>query len=156
MTLRYLTQHQARLLVSDIFVNSMPFNQALGLKLQHLDEQQTTLVLPNRSSLTGNTLHKIVHGGVIASVLDVAAGLVCVNYALTRQDMISEEELRQRLSRMGTIDLRVDYLRPGRGDIFTATAQLLHAGNKVAVSRAELHNQDQEYIATATVSYLIG
>ncbi|GAA0512882.1 acyl-CoA thioesterase YigI [Tatumella terrea] len=156
MSLRYLTQHQARLLVSEIFVNSMPFNQALGLTLQHLDDQQATLILPNRPSLTGNALQKIVHGGVIASVLDVAAGLVCVNYALTRQDMISEEELRQRLSRMGTIDLRVDYLRPGRGDIFTATAQLLRGGNKIAVSRVELHNQDQEYIATATASYLVG
>ena len=156
MTLRYLTQHQARLLVSEIFVNSMPFNQALGLKLQHLDEQQAILILPNKPSLTGNAMQKILHGGVIASLLDVAAGLVCVNYALTRQDMISEEELRQRLSRMGTIDLRVDYLRPGRGDIFTATAQLLRAGNKIAVSRVELHNQAQEYIATATASYLIG
>jgi hypothetical protein len=51
---------------------------------------------------------------VIASALDVAAGLVCVGSTLTRHDTITEDELRARLSRMGTIDLRVDYLRPGR------------------------------------------
>ncbi|MDC9144294.1 hypothetical protein PSK37_27485 [Escherichia coli] len=28
---------------------------------------------------------------------------------------------------MGTIDLRVDYLRPGRGERFTATSSLLRA-----------------------------
>lgn len=156
MSLRYLTQHQARTLVSEIFVSSMPFNQALGLELLTLDEQHASLRLPNKPALVGNAAQKILHGGVIASVLDVAAGLVCVNHALTRQDMISEEELRQRLSRMGTIDLRVDYLRPGRGDTFIASAQLLRAGNKVAVARVDLHNQDQLYIATATASYLIG
>jgi len=57
---------------------------------------------------------------------------------------------------MGTIDLRVDYLRPGRGERFVATGHLLRAGNKVAVARVELHNQQHDYIATATATYLIG
>ena len=95
-------------------------------------------------------------GGVIASALDVAAGLVCVGSTLTRHDTINEEELRQRLSRMGTIDLRVDYLRPGRGERFTATSSLLRAGNKVAVARVELHNEEQVYIASATATYMVG
>ncbi len=75
---------------------------------------------------------------------------------LTRHDTINEDELRQRLSRMGTIDLRVDYLRPGRGNRFTATASLLRAGNKVAVARVELHNEEQLYIASATATYMVG
>ena len=62
--------------------------------------------------MVGNWAQSILHGGVIASALDVAAGLVCVGSTLTRHDTINEDELRQRLSRMGTIDLRVDYL-PG-------------------------------------------
>lgn len=61
--------------------------------------------------MVGNWAQSILHGGVIASALDVAAGLVCVGSTLTRHETISEDELRQRLSRMGTIDLRVDYLR---------------------------------------------
>jgi acyl-coenzyme A thioesterase PaaI-like protein len=60
--------------------------------------------------MVGNWAQSILHGGVIASALDVAAGLVCVGSTLTCHDTINEEELRQRLSRMGTIDLRVDYL----------------------------------------------
>ena len=93
---------------------------------------------------------------VIASALDVAAGLVCVGSTLTRHETISEDELRQRMSRMGTIDLRVDYLRPGRGNRFTATSSLLRAGNKVAVARVELHNEEQLYIASATATYMVG
>ena len=57
---------------------------------------------------------------------------------------------------MGTIDLRVDYLRPGRGERFTATSSLLRAGNKVAVARVELHNEAQVYIASATATYMVG
>ena len=82
--------------------------------------------------------------------------LVCVGSTLTRHETISEDELRQRLSRMGTIDLRVDYLRPGRGERFTATSSLLRAGNKVAVARVELHNEEQLYIASATATYMVG
>lgn len=106
--------------------------------------------------MVGNWAQSILHGGVIASALDVAAGLVCVGSTLTRHDTINEDELRQRLSRMGTIDLRVDYLRPGRGNRFTCTSSLLRAGNKVAVARVELHNEEQVYIASSTATYMVG
>jgi len=151
-----LTQQGARQLIGEIFVYHMPFNQALGLELDYLDSETIRLGFANKPMLVGNAAQQILHGGVIASVLDVTAGLVCVSHALTRQESISEEELRQRLSRMGTIDMRVDYLRPGRGERFIATGNLLRAGNKVAVARAELHNQQHDYIATATATYLIG
>ena len=33
---------------------------------------------------------------------------------------------------------------------------LLRAGNKVAVARVELHNEEQLYIASATATYMVG
>ncbi|KOC88655.1 thioesterase family protein [Winslowiella iniecta] len=151
-----LTQDAARRLIGEIFVYDMPFNRALGLELERLEPDYAELSFNNQQMLVGNAAQKILHGGVIASVLDVAAGLVCVNSTLTRHESINEEELRQRLSRMGTIDLRVDYLRPGRGERFTASSSLLRGGNKVAVARVELHNDAGVYIASATATYLIG
>lgn len=151
-----LTPQDARQLVGEIFVYHMPFNQALGLELMRLDADYAEISFNNKSMLVGNQVQQILHGGVIAAVLDVAAGMVCVSNALTRQESISEADLRHRLSRMGTIDMRVDYLRPGRGERFTATSSLLRAGNKVAVARVELRNQQGDYIATATATYLIG
>ena len=53
-------------------------------------------------------------------------------------------------------DLRVDYLRPGRGQSFTATAVLLRSGNKVAVVRTELHSEDGTLVAVGTGTYLCG
>ena len=146
----------ARQLIGEIFVYHMPFNQALGLELARLEPDYVELRIANKTMLIGNAAQQILHGGVIASVLDVAAGLVCVSSSLTRHEKITEPELRQRLSRMGTIDLRVDYLRPGRGEFFIAAGSLLRAGNKISVARVELHNNVGVHIASATATYLVG
>ena len=145
-----LTAEETLKLVGEIFVYHMPFNRALGLELERYEKDFAQLSFNNQPMMVGNWAQSILHGGVIASALDVAAGLVCVGSTLTRHDTI------QRLSRMGTIDLRVDYLRPGRGNRFTCTSSLLRAGNKVAVARVELHNEEQVYIASATATYMVG
>lgn len=151
-----LSADAALQLVGEIFVYHMPFNRALGLELERYEPAFAQLAFNNQPMMVGNWAQSILHGGVIASSLDVAAGLVCVGGTLTRHENITEQELRLRLSRMGTIDLRVDYLRPGRGTRFTASSTLLRAGNKVAVARVELHNEEQCHIASATATYMVG
>ena len=42
-----------------------------------------------------------------------------------------------RFSRLGTIDLRVDYLRPGIGSEFILRAEVLRLGSRVANTRME-------------------
>jgi len=155
-----LSHEAARQLIGEIFVYDMPFNRELGLELKHLDGDSAELTFTNQTRLVGNAAQKILHGGVIASVLDVAAGLVCVTSSLIRRDKpdhpLLEDEMRQRLSKMGTIDLRVDYLRPGRGEVVTASAKLIRAGNKVSVARVDLHSDSGVHIATANATYLVG
>lgn len=156
MTAPLLPADTVMKMVGDMFIYQMPFNRALGLELAHFDAVSARLVFSQQPMMIGNWAQQILHGGVIASAMDVAAGLVCVGNTLSRYDPISEEELHRRLARMGTIDLRVDYLRPGRGTRFTASAALLRAGNKVAVARVELHNEEQLHIATTTATYMVG
>ncbi|NHB92252.1 thioesterase family protein [Photorhabdus cinerea] len=151
-----ITLEEARQLIGDAFVHHMPFNQLLGLELLRFEQDYAEIQFHNQSKLVGNIAQKILHGGVIASVLDVCAGLVCIGNTLSRLTPISREELEKRLSTMGTIDLRVDYLRPGRGELFTATSSIIRSGNKVSVARAELHNEQRAHIASATAAYLVG
>jgi uncharacterized protein (TIGR00369 family) len=54
-----------------------------------------------------------------------------------------------------TLDMKADYLRPGKGDEFVATAQVIRRGNKIAVCGMEPHNQDQLHIATGTATYVV-
>ena len=57
--------------------------------------------------------------------------------------------------KMSTIDLRIDYLRPGRGKAFIADGKILRIGNKVAVTRMELHNDEGKLIAVGTGTYIL-
>lgn len=61
----------------------------------------------------------------------------------------------ERSNRISTIDLRVDFLRPGLGSRFIVTANTLRRGNKVVVVRIELHNDPNDLIAVGTGSYLV-
>ena len=56
---------------------------------------------------------------------------------------------------VGTIDLRIDFLRPGTGTRFFAKGYLLRTGSRVAVTRMELHNEDDVLIAVGTGAYVV-
>ena len=109
-----------------------------------------------RPELVGNFHHGILHGGVTSAALDVTGAIVAF---IGMQQKIVDLPLAERLerfARIGTIDLRIDYLRPGRGNFFRATGYALRTGNKVAVARMELHNDSDELIAVGTGAYLVG
>ena len=138
------------------FFERIPFNRLLGIELDELSAEQVTMHLPMKPELIGNFVHGILHGGVISTLLDVCGGAMALIGAFDKHQHLSSQERMTRLSKLGTIDLRVDYLRPGRGQRFTATAVLLRSGNKVAVVRSELHSEDGTLVAVGTGTYLTG
>ena len=138
------------------FFQRIPFNRMLGIELDELSLERVTMHLPMKPELIGNFVHGILHGGVISSLLDVAGGAMALIGAFDKHQHLASKERMTRLSKLGTIDLRIDYLRPGRGQRFTATAVLLRSGNKVAVVRSELHSDDGTLVAVGTGTYLCG
>ncbi|CAD5105806.1 thioesterase family protein [Zestomonas carbonaria] len=138
------------------FFQRIPFNQMLGIEIGELSNEQVVMHLPMKPELIGNFVHGILHGGVISSLLDVCGGAMALIGAFANHQHLPTPERMARLSKLGTIDLRIDYLRPGRGQRFTATALPLRAGNKVAVVRMELHSDDGTLVAVGTGTYLCG
>jgi uncharacterized protein (TIGR00369 family) len=59
-------------------------------------------------------------------------------------------------SRLGTIDMRVDYLRPGIGEWFDASGTVIRTGKRVAVTRMEMRDDQDRLIAVGTGTYIIG
>ena len=53
------------------------------------------------------------------------------------------------------IDMRIDYIRPGKGSHFLATGHILRLGNKVAVTRTEFINDEGILIAVGTSTYMV-
>jgi uncharacterized protein (TIGR00369 family) len=142
--------------VVEVFSHKIPFHQLLGLRFDNLSAEECRLSFDFKPELVGNPFHGILHGGVTATALDVIGGYMAIAGMLVRNEDISDEALQKRLIKTGTIDLRVDYLRPGRGKSFYAIAKLLRCGNKVAVVRMELHNEKDVLIALGTGTYMTG
>jgi uncharacterized protein (TIGR00369 family) len=142
--------------VRKIFAEQIPFNRVLGLELDLLGAEQASFRFDMRPELVGNYLRGNLHGGVISATLDVTGGLVAFLGVLRKMRGRSEKEKVARFSRLGTIDLRVDFLRPGVGQSFTATGFVQRIGNRVAVTRMELDNDEGSLIAVGTGTYMVG
>jgi uncharacterized protein (TIGR00369 family) len=142
--------------VADIFVKQMPFNQFLGIKVCHLDAEHAEIKMPWQDTFIGNPSQKILHGGGISAVLDNVGGMLAAASIVDKLAVSQLSHLPTKLATLGTIDIRTDFLRPGRGEYFIASASLLRSGNKVCVCRMELHNDKDTQIAFGTGTYLVG
>jgi uncharacterized protein (TIGR00369 family) len=136
-----------------VFEQGVPFNSVLGLKVESMDASAPKLRFDMRPELIGNPRRQILHGGVISAVLDVAAGFA-IHLAVLKQR--TEHAQEAHIPTIGTIDLRVDYLRPGRGNYFIATGRVVRLGNRVAVAHMDLVNDSGEQIATGGAAYMVG
>lgn len=147
---------QFLLTVNEMFTEKIPFNKLLGLTIESMDHERVRVSFPMRDELVGHYTRGMVHGGVISSVIDATGGLAAF---MGIKEKMADKSLKAKTEKFGqvsTIDLRVDFLRPGVGSVFTATAFPLRLGSKVAVTRIELTNEKQELIAVGTGSYTVG
>lgn len=139
-----------------LYGERLPFNRVLGLTVAAVDAEGAAMAFAMRDDLIGNVYHQTLHGGVISAVLDAVGGLTASAGLAERTSGQSDEQIRSMLARVGTIDLRVDYLRPGRGNRFTASGRIMRAGRKVAVVRMEMHADEALLVAVGTGTYMIG
>ncbi len=137
-----------------LYEERIPFNKFLKIKILSLKENDASVRFDMREDLIGNFTYNMLHGGVISSVLDLTGGLV-VSYGVLKKIAGNPmEEIAKKMSKIGTIDLRVDFLRPGRGEYFLATGSIMRMGNTVVVTRMSLHNDENILIAVGTGTYI--
>ncbi len=141
--------------LQEIFEKSVPFHEFLNLKVIDLELQKPKLALDMREEFVGNFVRGNLHGGIISCMLDVIGGIVAFVDVVQNRNINSTEGRIEQFSKLGTIDIRIDYLRPGFGESFIASAYVLRTGNKVAVTRMELHNNEDLLIAVGTGAYVI-
>jgi uncharacterized protein (TIGR00369 family) len=136
----------------------LPFNKVLGIGIDHLDYDSGEAIVsfPMAPQLIGNSSAGILHGGVSASVIDLTGGLSALVSCAKRHEGASLEVIQQKIFASATIDMRVDYLRPGRGRSFQCRSEIIRAGSRIVVSKIDLFNDTEVRIATGTATYLIG
>ena len=142
-------------LIQEITEERIPFNNLIGMKVEKLDLDSIGIRFEMRPELVGNFTRGNLHGGVISTVLDVTGGMVAFTGIVKKIQGESFREIEDKFSKIGTIDLRVDYLRPGFGKYFVATGNILRTGKTMSVTRMELHNDTGILIAVGTGSYVV-
>jgi len=98
-----------------------PFLAFLGMGFETVEEGRVVMRVTFRPELIGNPELPALHGGVVSALLDTCGGAA----VWTR---IGPDD------RVSTVDLRVDYLRPGKPEDLLAEARVIRVGNRVGVT----------------------
>ncbi|MFC7405766.1 PaaI family thioesterase [Georgenia alba] len=120
-------------------LTSPAYHRWLGLELVDASDGTVTIGMTCRPDLTADVAGSYVHGGILATLLDVAG-----DFALVSQLGVG----------LPTIDLRVDYLRPARpGDTLLATGTVVRRGRSLGVADSKVVNGDGKELAVGRGVY---
>lgn len=117
----------------------VPFVHLLKVELGEVKRGAASLHLEVRDELRQN--NGVVHGGVIASLVDTAAAFA----------IITSLEKDQTTT---TVDLTIHYLRPLLTGRVTAQARVLRAGRRILTIRVDVLDESQALAATALTSFI--
>ena len=141
--------------LTSLWEESITFNQVLGLKITAIAPDHAKARIAMRSDLIGHFAHRRLHGGVISASLDAMGGLALMAAVGARHMDEPPAQRLQRFGKVGTIDLRIDYLRPSIGDSFDLHAEVLRLGSRVANTRMAFHGADGKLLAVGSAAYIL-
>lgn len=141
--------------LTQVFEQLIVFNQVLGLKITSLKSNQVRARIDMKRDLIGHFSYNRLHGGVISAGLDAMGGLAVMAAIGARHMDETPLQRLQRFSKLGTIDLRIDYLRPGIGDYFELRAEVMRLGSRVASTRMEFLGADGKLLSTGAAAYIV-
>jgi uncharacterized protein (TIGR00369 family) len=102
----------------EAFLQRVPYVRFLGMRAE-LSGDEMTAILPAAPHLVGNTFLQALHGGVIGAFLEMTA--------------LAQLSVTQGSAKVHkTIDVTIEYLRPGRPLTTYARADLRKVGRRVA------------------------
>ena len=124
----------------ETMVHGCPFHRWLGLQLDAFDAErgEVTLGLPLRPEFSRSDKGTELHGGITAALIDIAgdyAVAVCIGHGVP------------------TIDLRIDYLKMGRGARIAATARAVRIGRTIGTVDISVTDGEGALIAIGRGKY---
>ena len=120
-------------------LGKIPFNGMLGIEISRLHDDGVTLRCKVRQELLNS--HGALHGGVAASLADVAVGVAIHRHSAGTRPI-------------STVELKVNYFRPVKEGTLFARARLLRIGSTLCVGRVDLTDSEAKAVGTAIVTYM--
>ena len=116
-----------------------PFHRWLGLKIVQQNNDHLELEMPWREELVSNPVIGAVHGGILASLIDLT-GL----YAIIAAGGVAR----------ATVDLRVDYHRAATNGPLRAIGQVVKLGKTISTADTRILDDDDRLVASGRGTYL--
>ncbi|MBI2746475.1 MAG: thioesterase family protein [Burkholderiales bacterium] len=143
------------LALKKIFEEMIVFNQVLGLRITQVLPEQVRGQITMKPELVGHFSYNRLHGGVISASLDALGGLAVMAAIGARHMDEPPAQRLHRFAKLGTIDLRIDYLRPGIGEQFELRAEVMRLGSRVASTRMEFLGADGKLLSAGSAAYIV-
>ena len=105
------------------FLDGVPYVRFLGLRAEMAGDEMTA-ILPFAPHLIGNIVMPALHGGVIGAMMELTA--------LAQLAVVQESSRAAK-----TIDVTIDYLRPGLALTAYARAEVRKIGRQIASVHVE-------------------
>ncbi|MFC6962152.1 PaaI family thioesterase [Halocatena marina] len=124
----------------EAFFEEMPFAKLLGIEVTETNDGHAEGWIEMREDLSWNQDRVMAHGGVTFTLADTVGGAALVS--LVDQPV-------------PTIDMRIDYLSAGTGDLH-AVADVVRCGSDVGVVDVDVYAEDDTHLADARGVYKTG
>ena len=124
----------------ETFFEEMPFADLLGVEVTEVADGHAEGRIEMREELSWNADRMMAHGGVTFTLADTVGGAALVSLADQP---------------VPTIDMRIDYLEAGTGDL-RAEADVVRYGGDVGVVDVDVFAEDGTKVADARGVYKTG
>ncbi|WP_458188245.1 PaaI family thioesterase [Haladaptatus sp. NG-WS-4] len=124
----------------EAFFEGMPFADLLGVEVTEAADGHAEGRVEMREELSWNQDRLMAHGGVTFTLADTVGGAALVS--------LNDQPVP-------TIDMRIDYLSAGTGDLY-AEADVVRNGSDVGTVDVSVYDEDDEHVADARGVYKTG
>jgi uncharacterized protein (TIGR00369 family) len=100
----------------------------IGAELTRVEPGLVEITLPYRADLAQQ--HGYLHAGIVTTIADSACGYAAYSLMPANSEVLS-------------VEFKVNLLRPAKGEMFLASAEVVKSGKTLTVVRADVFGLDQ-------------
>src|SRR5215207_941857 len=102
--------------------------QLIGAELSRIEPGVVEITLPYRADLAQQ--HGYLHAGIVTTIADSACGYAAYSLMPRNSDVLS-------------VEFKANLLRPAKGEMFSAVAEVVKSGKTLTVVRADVFAIDE-------------
>jgi uncharacterized protein (TIGR00369 family) len=116
------------------------FMRTLGATLETVESGTVTITCPFNEGLTQQ--HGLLHGGVMASLVDVACGYAALSVMPADREVL-------------TVEFKINFMRPANTDRLIAVGQVLKAGRTLMVCEGSMFDATRTHLLARMTATMI-